>query len=102
MVLKGLYMINRLPQFEETLTPNSATPEEAVEYISSYIETHSCEYMSVDISFMNVLDACFVSTLCGTKHFTKYPKGKINWRISSEIVREFNKDLELGNNNYIF
>lgn len=94
-------MTNRLPQLQETLTPNSANPAEAVDYINSYIESHSCEYMSIDISFMNVIDACFVSTLCATKHFTKYPQGKINWKISSETVREFNKDLELGNNNYI-
>ncbi len=100
-MLKGIYMINKLPQLQETLTPNSANPAEAVEYINSYIETHSCENLSVDISFMNVIDACFVSTLCATKHFTKYPQGKINWKISSETVREFNKDLELGNNDYI-
>ena len=94
-------MLNKLPQLQETLTPNSANPAEAVNYINSYIDNFSCENMSVDISFMNVLDACYVSTLCATKHFTKYPNGKINWKISSEMVRDFNKDLELGNNNYI-
>ena len=56
--------------------------------------------MSVDISFMNVLDACYVSTMCSTKHFIKYPEGKINWIISSELVRDFNKHLELGNSDY--
>ena len=50
---------------------------------------------------MNVIDACYVSTLCSTKHFAKYPKGKINWKVSSEAVKEFSKDLELGNSNYI-
>lgn len=94
-------MLNKLPQLVETLIPNSANPAEAVEYINSYIDNNSCENMSVDISFMNVLDACFVSTLCSTKHFTKYPHGKINWVISSDTVREFNKDFELGNSRYI-
>ena len=94
-------MLNKLPQLQETLTPNSVNPAEAVNYINSYIDKYSCENMSVDISFMNVLDACYVSTLCATKHFTKYPNGRINWKISSEMVRDFNKDLELGNNNYI-
>lgn len=101
MMLKGIYMLNKLPQLQETLTPNSANPAEAVDYINSYIDSFSCENMSVDISFMNVLDACYVSTLCATKHFTKYPNGKINWKVSSETVREFNKDLELGNNCYV-
>ena len=94
-------MLNKLPQLQETLTPNSANPAEAVDYINSYIDSFSCENMSVDISFMNVLDACYVSTLCATKHFTKYPNGKINWKVSSETVREFNKDLDLGNNCYV-
>ena len=94
-------MLNKLPQLQETLKPNSVNPTEVVEYVNSYIDAYSCENMSVDISFMNVLDAWYVSTLCATKHFSKYPKGKINWKISSEAVRDFNKDLELGNNNYI-
>lgn len=94
-------MLNKLPQLHETLTPYSANPTEVVDYINSYIESSSCENMSIDISFMNVLDACYVSTLCATKHFTKYPNGIINWKVSSETVREFSKDLELGNNCYV-
>ena len=98
-MLKGIYMIQLLPQ-SESLTQISANPAAAVEYINSYIEKHPCKKMSVDISFMNILDACYVSTLCSTKHYIKYPDGKIKWKISSELVREFNKDLELGNVSY--
>ena len=94
-------MLNKLPQLSETLVPNSVNPTDTIEYINSYIDNFSCENMSVDISFMNVLDACYVSTLCSTKHFTKYPNGKISWKVSSESVKDFNKDLELGNNCYI-
>ena len=92
-------MLQLLPQ-TESLTQFSANPAETVEYINSYIEKHSCKKMSVDISFLNVLDACYVSTLCSTKHYIKYPDGKINWKISSELVKEFNKDLALGNISY--
>lgn len=94
-------MLNKIPQLSETLVLSSVNPTDNIEYINSYIDKNSCESLSVDISFMNVIDACYVSTLCATKHFTKYPKGKISWKISSELVREFNKDLELGNCNYI-
>ena len=94
-------MILRLPQLENALTPKSANPAEAVEYINTHIEKTSCENLSVDISFMNVIDACYVSTLCATKHFTKYPNGKINWKISSKLIKDFNKDFELGNSRYI-
>ncbi len=94
-------MLNKLPQLQDTLIPICVSPTEAVNYISSYIDSYPCENMSVDISFMNVLDACYVSTLCATKHFMKYPNGRINWKISSEKIEEFNKDLELGNSHYI-
>ena len=94
-------MLLKLPQLSDILVPNSTSPVDTVEYINSYIDRHSCENLSVDISFMNVIDACYVSTLCATKHFTKYPNGKINWKVSSKSIKEFNKDLELGNNCYI-
>ncbi len=92
-------MLQLLPQ-NDTLTPNITNPNEAVEFINSYIEKYHCEFMSVDLSYMNILDACFVSTMCSTKHFIKYPEGKISWRISSGLIRDFNKDLELGNADY--
>ena len=94
-------MLKKIPQLQETLIPNSADPAEAVNYISFYIDSFSCENMSVDISFMNVLDACYVTTLCATKHFTKYPNGKIHWKISSKAIQDFNKNLDLGNCHYI-
>ena len=94
-------MLLKAPKINETLKPNSVNPANAVEYINSHIEKHSCEYLSVDISFMNIIDACYVSTLCSTKHFSKYPNGKIDWKVSSESVKEFNKNLGLGNSNYI-
>lgn len=94
-------MLLKIPQLKETLIPNSASPAEAVTYINSYIEKSSCENLSIDISAMNVIDACYVTTLCSTKHYIKYPNGKINWKVSSNAVREFNKDLELGNSEYI-
>ncbi len=92
-------MLQLLPQ-NDTLTPNITNPNEAVEFINSYIEKYHCEFMSVDLSYMNILDACFVSTMCSTKHFIKYPEGKISWRISSGLIRDFNKDIELGNADY--
>lgn len=94
-------MLLKLPQLKETLTLNSANPTNTVDYINSYIEKNNCEYMSIDLSSMNVLDACYVTTLCSTKHYIKYPNGKIEWKVSSEAVRNFNKDLDLGNCEYL-
>ena len=96
MLLKGILMIQLLPQ-SKTLLPRSASPAEAVDFINQYIDKNPCSKMHVDISFMNILDACYVSTLCSTRHYIKYPNGKISWKVSSELVKEFNKDLDLGN-----
>lgn len=100
-MLKGIYMLLKSPQLKETLVLNSVSPTEAVDYINSYVKRNNCEYMSVDLSSMNVLDACYITTLCSTEHYIKYPSGKIEWKVSSEAVKEFNKDLDLGNSRYI-
>ncbi len=94
-------MINKLPQLVEALRPEGVASEEIVQCINSHINEHSCENLDVDISFMNIIDACYVSTLCATRHFAKYPQGKICWKVSSDKVEEFNKDFELGNCSYI-
>lgn len=84
----------------EILIPNTKNPHKVVEYINSYIEKVNCAEFSVDISFMNIIDACYVSTMCSTKHYIKYPEGKINWFVSSDKVKEYAKDMFLGNSVY--
>lgn len=93
-------MLQLLPQIE-TLIPTSTDPNEAISQINSYIDKYHCESLSVDISHMNTLDACRVSTLCSTTHYLKYPEGKIDWIVSSNLVRSFNNNLDLGNAEYI-
>lgn len=92
-------MLQLLPQ-SEVLKPNTCVPERAVEYINSYIDASTCENLSIDISFMNVIDAAFVSTMCSTNHYIKYPEGKINWIVSSKMTEEFSKRMSLGNSEY--
>ena len=84
----------------DILIPNTKNPVLAVEYINSYIDKIKCDEFSVDISFMNVIDACYVSTMCSTKHYIKYPEGKINWLVSSDEVKEYTKNMSLGNSEY--
>ena len=83
-----------------TLTPNCYKQKEILNIICSYIENNYCKNMSIDISHLNVIDACYISSFCSAKHFIKYPKGSIKWIVSSKLVEEFNKDLDLGNNYY--
>ena len=88
-----------LPQ-NDILVPNTNNPQRAVEYINSYINRASCEELNVDISFMNIIDACYVSAMCSASHYVKYEKGKINWLVSDLSVKNFTKDLGLGNSEY--
>ena len=93
--------INVLPQDKrDILIPNTTNPQNAVECINSYIDKVSCHEFSVDISFMNIMDACYVSTMCSAKHYIKYPDGKINWLVSSDLVKDFSKNMSLGNSEY--
>lgn len=94
-------MLQLLPQ-EETIKPNTNNPAEAIDFINSYIEKYRCETLSIDISNMNAIDACYVSTLCGAKHFSKYPEGKLNWKISYPLTKIFNSNFELENCSYEF
>lgn len=92
-------MLKLLPQ-SEIIIPNSNNPNEVIQYVEKYINDYHCEILNVDISFMNIIDACYVSTMCSTKHFIKYPDGKIKWKVASELIKEFNKDFQLSNCEY--
>ena len=92
-------MLQLLPQ-NTILSPESYSPVEAIKFINSYIDNYHCENLNVDISFMNIIDASYVSTMCSTKHFIKYPDGQINWKVNSDIVKKFNKSFELCNCSY--
>ena len=92
-------MLQLLPQ-TTSIELKSGNSENAIEIINKYIDCHNCENLSIDISSMNIVDACYVSTLCSTKHYIKYPNGKINWKIPSELIKEFNSSFELENIEY--
>ena len=89
-----------LPQIDY-IKLNTNSSFSAIEYLNNYIDKTNCKKMSVDISFMNVIDSCYVTSICSAKHYTKYPDGKILWKISSELIKDLNKDLSLGNDEYI-
>ena len=93
-------MLKTLPQ-SELLVPNSENLHKAVEYINSYVDNVSCKNISIDISFMNAIDASYVSTMCSTNHYIKYPDGKINWIVSSMLTKELANKLNLGNSDFV-
>ena len=80
------------------LTPQ--TPDKNIDMIKDYIKLSSCENMTVDLTKLNIIDACMVSTVCSTEHYLKYPQGKINWLVNSSQVKEYSADFNLGNSKY--
>ena len=105
-IVKELSMSHQynLPQFTTgssvVLIPNTTKAENAIEYINSYIDRTDSNKLSVDISHMNIIDACYVSTVCSAAHFIKFPNGKIDWLVSSEEVKKYTRDMSLGNSEY--
>lgn len=72
-----------------------------VESIKNYICEHDCPNLSMDISHLNIIDASKVTLVCSTYHWAKYPEGKINWKISSDRIKELISPLNLGNINLV-
>ena len=86
---------------EQLMILDNFKAETVIESFNNRIKKSNCEYMSVDISFLNVMDAMRVSTLCSTNHYVKYPNGRINWYVSSPEVERFSSALNLGNSKYV-
>ena len=90
-------MLQIISQNDSKIILNNTNPETNIDMVNKYIKLCNCEYMTVDITNLNVMDACMVSTLCSTEHYLKYPEGKINWIINSEEVMDYTSDISLGN-----
>ena len=83
---------------EQLMILDNFKADTVIESFNKHIKKNGCEYMSVDISFLNAMK---VSTLCSTNHYMKYPNGKINWYVSSPEVEKFSSALNLGNSKYL-
>lgn len=84
-----------------TLILDSKNPQKNIEIVNSHIKLCNCKNMTVDITGLNILDACMVSTLCSTTHYMKYPDGKINWLVNSKKVADYTSDMNLGNTEFL-
>ena len=72
-------------------------PQKNIDMINEHINLCNCRNMTIDISKLNIIDACMVSTVCSTTHYLKYPDGKISWITNSDEVEEYTKPTNLGN-----
>lgn len=84
-----------------TIKTESQNPQKNIDMIKEHINICNCEFMTVDITNMNIIDACMVSTLCSAEHYMKYPNGKIKWIVNSKKIKEYTFDMSLGNSVFI-
>ena len=83
-----------------TIILDNNNPQKNIDMINEHIKLCNCDNMTIDISRLNLIDACKVSTLCSTTHYMKYPDGKINWIINSKKVKDYTDSMNLGNSSY--
>lgn len=83
-----------------TIVLDNINPQTNIDMINEHIKQCNCQNMTIDISRLNLMDACRVSTLCSTTHYMKYPDGKIDWVVNSKKVKDYTDPMNLGNSNY--
>lgn len=83
-----------------TIILDNNNPQKNIDMINEHIKLCNCDNMTIDISRLNLIDACKVSTLCSTTHYMKYPDGKINWIVNSKKVKDYTDSMNLGNSSY--
>ncbi len=81
---------------------NSDIRNENLEKLNTYIQNSNSQYMTVDISSMNIIDASAVASLGSTMHYIKYPEGAISWIVNSTKVKEYTTSMNLGNSKFIY
>ena len=95
-------MLKVLSQNSSTLVLNDSEPNKIVEIVKEYINTSDEKDIMIDISRINIMDACKISVLCSTEHYLKNPNGKIHWIVSSSSVENLISSMGLGNSSFLY
>ena len=94
-------MLKILDKNTPILMLESSEPYKIVETVNEYISNSGSKEITIDISHINLLDACKISVLCSTETYLKYPQHKINWIVGSESVKLMTASMGLGNSSFI-
>lgn len=93
-------MDKNMNQKSPILMLNSSKPDDVVNIINENVSGNG--EITIDISSMNLLDACKVSILCSTKQYMDNPKAHINWIVSSSSVADMASSMSLGNSSFLY
>ena len=90
-------MLQIISPKETKIILEAISPEENINMLKTHIKLSNCDNMTVDISSLNIMDACLISSLCSAEHYIKYPDGKIKWIVNSEDIENYTSETSLGN-----
>jgi len=76
---------------------NNLELDKNLNILKEYISSSKNKEVVVDISHMNLLDACKISVLCSTNLYLEFPQWKINWLVASPIIEKMINPMGLGN-----
>ncbi len=94
-------MLQIISSQDSKIILETQSPQKNIDMVNKHIRLCSCKNMTVDITNLNIPDACMVSTLCSAEHYIKYPNGEIKWIVNSKSVEDFTKPMSLGNSKFI-
>lgn len=94
-------MLKLLSQNPSTIKLKDSEPNKILNSLKEYMSSPESEFSTIDISDMNMIDACRISVLVSTEHYINHPTGKINWIVSSNSVEKFVSPMGLGNSSFL-
>lgn len=94
-------MLKLLSQNPSTIKLKDSEPNKILNSLKEYMSSPESEFSTIDISDMNMIDACRISVLVSTEHYINHPTGKINWIVSSNSVEKFVSPMNLGNSSFL-
>lgn len=61
--------------------------QDLLEKFKDYVNKYDCPEVTLDLSYMNIMDAAKVMILSSTYHFQKYPSGKVKCKVYSKNIK---------------
>ena len=93
-------MLQIISPKETKIVLEAISPKENIDMLNKHIKLSNCDNMTIDISSLNIMDACMISSLCSAEHYIKYPEGKIEWIVNSEEIENYTSKTSLGNSSF--
>ena len=72
-----------------------------IEDFKSFVKTHDCEFVTVDLSDSNVFEAMKFAVLASAYHFRKYPGGMLSFKNQSADINSLISDFSLNNMEFV-